>query len=82
MPFLESLVKHYKIDIRAPFRDLPQDVQDALFHGSRGEQIEFFVERGQRRQPVKKPFEGVIKELEREWRHASARGRRRGSSAT
>ncbi len=24
-----------------------------------------------RRQPIKKPFEGVIKELEREWRHAS-----------
>ena len=24
LPFLESLVKHYKIDIRAPFKDLPQ----------------------------------------------------------
>ncbi len=33
MPFLESLIKHYKIDIRAPFRDLPPDVQEALFRG-------------------------------------------------
>ena len=70
MPFLESLIKHYKIDIRAPFRDLPPDVQEALFRGSNGEPIEFLVEHG-RRQPIKKPFEGVIKELEREWRHAS-----------
>ena len=70
MPFLESLIKHYKIDIRAPFKDLPPDVQDALFRGSNGEQIEFFVDHG-RCQPVKKPFEGVIKELEKEWKHAS-----------
>ena len=45
-------------------------MQDVLFFGSRGEQIEFFVERGRRRQPVKKAFEGVIKELEREWHSA------------
>ena len=70
MPFLESLVNHYGIDIRAPFKDLPQEVQDVLFYGSKGEQIEFLVEHGHRRQPVKKPFEGVIKELEREWQGA------------
>ena len=55
MPFLESLIKHYKIDIRAPFKDLPPDVQDALFHGSNGEPIEFFVEHG-RRHADKKTF--------------------------
>jgi len=70
MPFLESLIAHYKIDIRAPFKDLPPDVQDALFRGSNGVPIDFFVEHG-RRQPIKKPFEGVIKELEREWKNAS-----------
>jgi excinuclease ABC subunit A len=70
MPFLESLVTHYKIDVRAPFKDLPPDIQDALFHGSNGVPIEFFVEHG-RRQPTKRPFEGVIKELEKEWKTAS-----------
>jgi excinuclease ABC subunit A len=70
LPFLESLVKHYGIDLKAPFKDLPEEVQDALFYGSKGEQIEFFVEHGHRRQLVKKPFEGVIKELEREWQGA------------
>ena len=49
MPFLESLIRHYKIDIRAPFKDLPPDVQDALFRGSNGAQIEFFTELGRAR---------------------------------
>jgi excinuclease ABC subunit A len=71
LPFLESLVNHYKIDIRAPFKELPEDVQNALFYGSNGEPIEFFVEQGHRRHTVRKPFEGVIKEIEREWQKAS-----------
>jgi len=71
LPFLESLVKRYGIDVKAPFKDLPLEVQDALFYGSKGEQIEFFVEHGHRRRPVMKPFEGVIKEVEREWQAAS-----------
>ena len=71
LPFLEALMKHYRIDIRAPFKDLPQAVQDAIFYGSKGEEIEFFSDRGHRREAMKRPFEGVIKELEREWRAAS-----------
>jgi excinuclease ABC subunit A len=71
MPFLESLIKHYHIDVKAPFKDLPQEVQDALFYGSNGEKIEFYVEHGRRREFVKKTFEGIIKELEREWQTAS-----------
>ena len=71
MPFLESLVRHYGIDIRAPFKDLPAHVQDALLQGSNGEEIEFVVERGHRRESVRRPFEGVIREIEREWRSAS-----------
>jgi excinuclease ABC subunit A len=64
LPFLEALVKHYKIDIRKPFGELPKDVQDAILYGSKGEQIEFHVDHGARREFVKKPFEGVIARLE------------------
>jgi excinuclease ABC subunit A len=72
MPFLESIVKHYRIDIRAPFKDLPREVQDVLFNGSDKVEIEFYVERpGRRRDLVMKPFEGIIKELEREWQKSS-----------
>jgi excinuclease ABC subunit A len=66
LPFLEALVNHYKIDIRTPFKDLPKDVQDVILYGSK-EEIEFFVDRGGRRYFSKKPFEGVINELQHDW---------------
>ena len=69
-PFLEAFVNHYKIDIRTPFKNLPPEVQHAVLYGTNGEPIEFFVNRPTRRELVKKPFVGVIKELEKEWEHA------------
>ena len=71
LPFLEALMKHYSIDIRTPFKDLPKTVQDAIFYGSKGEQIEFVAQRAGRRESIRRPYEGVIAELEREWRGAS-----------
>ena len=71
MPFLEALMKHYNIDVRTPFKDLPVGVQEAILYGSKGEQIEFFAQRAGRRDSIKRPFDGVIAELEREWRNAS-----------
>jgi len=70
LPFLEALVNHYKIDIRTPFKDLPKDVQDVILYGSKGEEIEFFVDRGGRRYFSKKSFEGVINELQHDWEKA------------
>lgn len=70
LPLLEALVKHYKIDIRTPFRGLPKDVQDVILYGSKGEEIEFFVDRGGRRFFTKKAFEGAINELQHEWENA------------
>ncbi len=71
LPFLEGLVAHYKIDIRTPFRALPKEVQDVILHGSKGESIEFYRDRGSRRQILQEPFAGVIEELEHERAHAA-----------
>lgn len=70
MPFLESLVDYYKIDIRKPFKELPDEVKDVLLFGTRGKEIPFYIERGSKREIVKKPFDGVIGELKREWENA------------
>ncbi len=69
MPLLEALVGRYKIDIRQPFKDLPQEVRDVILYGST-EELEFFADKGGRRQFVKKTFEGVIKELQKDWERA------------
>ena len=70
LPFLEALVNHYKIDVRRPFKKLPKEVQDAILFGSNGEEIEFYSDRGSRREFIKRPFKGVIGELEHEWEGA------------
>ncbi len=70
-PFIEGLVQHYHIDIRTPFKDLSKEAQDAILFGSGGQEIEFFHDRGGRRHVTKRPFEGVVGELEREFLHAS-----------
>jgi hypothetical protein len=38
---LESLAKHYKFDIDAPFESLPEAVQAAILHGSGDEEVKF-----------------------------------------
>lgn len=70
LPFLEALVGHYKIDIRQPYKDLPQNVRDAILHGSGEETIEFYTDRGGRRNFANRPFEGVIGELQKDWERA------------
>ncbi len=67
LPFLEALVNHYKIDVNTPFKELPKNVQDVILYGSNREEIEFFYDRGARRDFVKKPYEGVINELQHDW---------------
>jgi excinuclease ABC subunit A len=71
LPLLEALMKHYQIDVKAPFKDLPVDVQDVLFYGTKGEEIEIPLQRAHRQEVVKRPYEGVIKQIEREWKSAS-----------
>jgi excinuclease ABC subunit A len=70
LPFLEAFVKHYKIDIKRPFKELPKQVQDIILFGSDTEEIEFYYDMGSRREFIKRPFEGVIKELRGEWERA------------
>jgi excinuclease ABC subunit A len=70
LPFFESLIDHYKIDIRKPFKELPEDIKNVLLFGSGGKPIPFYIERGSRREIVMRPYEGVIGELKREWENA------------
>ncbi len=64
---LESLAKHYKFRLDAPFEDLPERVRDIILYGSGEEQIRFSYNDGLRSYDVKKPFEGVVSNLERRY---------------
>lgn len=64
---LDSLCKHYEIDVYSPFRDLPQEVREAFLYGSGEDEIPFYFERDDRRYSYTRPFEGVIPNLERRY---------------
>jgi excinuclease ABC subunit A len=69
---LESLAKHYKIDMTTPFRDLPEKVRKAILFGSGEETVVMQYDDGLRSYRTSKPFEGVIPNMERRFRETDS----------
>ncbi len=64
---LEALGKHYKFRLDQPFGELPKTARDAILYGSGKDPIKFSYNDGLRAYDVKKPFEGVISNLQRRY---------------
>jgi excinuclease ABC subunit A len=62
---LQSLARHYKLTTRTPWRDIPQPARDAILFGTGEDQVAFTYKDGVRSYTVTKPFEGVIRNLQR-----------------
>ena len=77
---LESVAKHYKFDIDAPFEELPKEGQRVLLYGSGDEDIAFVYESEgsgtgkSRSRSVKRmhPFEGIIPTFERRYKETDS----------
>ncbi len=74
---LESVAKHYKVDIDTPFESLPASVQQVLLNGSDSEEIKFSytMESGASagKKLIKKhPFEGIIPNMVRRYRETDS----------
>ena len=70
---LQSLASHYSFDIEAPFEQLPQNVQEAVLHGSGDEKIKFAYVGERGKSHVREhAFEGVIPNLERRYRETDS----------
>lgn len=65
MQTLEALGKHYKFRLDSAWEDLPEKARNVILFGSGKEEIKFSYEDGFRAYDVKKPFEGVVINLER-----------------
>lgn len=69
---LEALAKEYQFDLHMPFRELPQDIQDMLLHGTKGRTVKVHY-KGQRGEGVYDvEFEGLIRNVERRYRETSS----------
>ena len=64
---LEALAKHYKFRLDTPFEQLSDKARNVILYGSGDEEVRFSYDDGFRAYDVKKPFEGVIINLERRY---------------
>jgi excinuclease ABC subunit A len=69
---LEALAKHYRFTLDAKWKDLPKKTQEAILYGSGEDDIKFVYDDGLRGYQTKKPFEGVITNLERRFKETES----------
>jgi excinuclease ABC subunit A len=68
---LEALGRHYHFDLTTPFKKLPAPAQHAILHGS-DEEITFVYKKGTRRYEFRRPFNGVIADLDRRFKESDS----------
>jgi excinuclease ABC subunit A len=69
---LEALARKYKFSLNTAWKDLPKKVRDVILYGSGDEDVKFIYDDGARSFETKKPFEGVIVNLERRFRETES----------
>ncbi len=64
---LDSICKHYDIDIYQSFESIGSEKRQILLYGSGDVQINFYFEKDGKRYDYDRPFEGIIPALERRY---------------
>ena len=67
MQTLEALGKAYKFRLDVAWESLPKVARDVILFGTDDEAVKFSYDDGLRAYDVKKPFEGVVRNLERRY---------------
>ncbi|MBM3507598.1 MAG: excinuclease ABC subunit UvrA [Alphaproteobacteria bacterium] len=70
---MASLARFYKVSMRTPWGDLPEKVRDVILYGSGDESVPIsYDDGGKFKYQTKKPFEGVIPNMERRFRQTES----------
>lgn len=69
---LEALANHYGFAMTKPWKDLADSAKLVMLYGSGQEPIRFAYNDGMRAYEVKKPFEGIITNLERRYKETES----------
>ena len=69
---LAALGKHYRFTLDSKWKDLPKKTQDAILYGSGDTDICMSYDDGIRAYETRRPFEGVITNLERRFRETES----------
>ncbi len=69
---LEAIAGHYRFSINKPWKTLSKTVKNVMLHGSRQTAIDFVYDDNGRSYKTKRPFEGVIPNMERRYRETDS----------
>jgi excinuclease ABC subunit A len=69
---LQSLARHFKVRTSDAWQDLPAKVRDAILNGTGDEPVAFTYKDGVRAYTVTKPFEGVVRNLQRRYQESDS----------
>ncbi|GAN80163.1 excinuclease ABC subunit UvrA [Acidocella aminolytica] len=69
---IAALAKHYGVKLNTAWEDVPEDVREVFLFGSGKEDIKFTYKDSSRAYNVVKPFEGIIKNLERRYKETDS----------
>ncbi|HEY8594381.1 MAG TPA: excinuclease ABC subunit UvrA [Devosiaceae bacterium] len=76
MQTLNAVLKHFKVSSGTAWEELPEQIRDAVLFGTGQTSIEFVYDDGLRTYKTRKPFEGVINNLQRRYRETESAGMR------
>lgn len=65
MQVLASLAKEYEFSLETPWEEFDREIRDIILYGTKGRAIPLTFKDGRKSYTVKKPFEGVIGNLNR-----------------
>jgi len=69
---LRSLAAHFGVKTTVAWKDLSEEVRHAILFGTGGEPVTMAFNDGLRRYETRKPFEGVVPNLERRWKETDS----------
>ncbi|MBV8427007.1 MAG: excinuclease ABC subunit UvrA [Hyphomicrobiales bacterium] len=69
---LDALAKHFRFSTSARWRELPEATKRAILYGSGEEKVRMAYDDGLRAYEIEKPFEGVIRNLERRYKETDS----------
>ena len=69
---LQSLAKHFRVTTRTPWGELPEQVRAKILFGTGEEPVAMAYKDGVRQYTVTKPFEGIIRNLQRRFQETDS----------
>ena len=69
---LEALGRKYKFSQAVAWKELPKKIRDIVLYGSGEDEVKFTYDDGARTFETRKPFEGVVNNLERRYRETDS----------